>query len=94
MGRDDVSLLDDIIMFFCRWRVSNDVMLFVVCCRDDVSSILRQGRHHVRGPDVELGGQSAGFGRVSGVDAMVRGRADDEHLPAVSHEAQEPDGDA
>jgi len=28
------------------------------------------------------------------VDAVVRGRAHDQHVPAVGDEAQEPDGDA
>jgi len=62
--------------------------------RDDVPAVLRQGRDPVRGPDAELGGHAAGPGRLPGVDAVVRGRADDQHVPAVGDEAQESDGDA
>ena len=39
-----------------HWR------LCVVVRRDDVPAVLRQGRHTVRGPDVELGGHAAGPG--------------------------------
>jgi len=70
-----------------------------VCCdrcpgRDHVPAVLRKSRDPVRGPDAQLGGHAAGPGRLPGVDAVVRGRADDQHVPAVGDETQESDGDA
>jgi len=62
--------------------------------RDHIPAVLRQGRHPVRGPDAQLGGHAAGPGRLPGVDAVVRGRADDQHVPAVGDQAQESNGDA
>jgi len=62
--------------------------------RDHVPAVLRQSRDPVRGSDVELGRHAAGPGRVPGVDAVVRGRADNQHVPAVGDQTQEPDGDA
>jgi len=62
--------------------------------RDHVPAVLRQGRNSVRGPDAQLGGHAARPGRLPGVDAVVRGRADHQHVPAVGDEAQESDDDA
>jgi len=62
--------------------------------RDHVPAVLREGGNPVRGPDAQLGRHAAGSGRLPGVDAVVRGRAHDQHVPAVGHQTQEPDGDA
>ena len=62
--------------------------------RDHVPAVLREVRHPVRGPDAQLGRHAAGSGRLPRVDAVVRGRAHDQHVPAVGHQTQEPDGDA
>ena len=69
-------------------------MYYLFQNRDNVPSLLRQGRDEIRGPDAELGGHAAGPGRLPGMDAMVRGRPHDEDLPAIGDEAEEPDGDA
>jgi len=78
-------------MMMMIMMMSSDVYFYR---RDHVSTVLRQSGDPVRGPDAQLGRHASGPGRVPGVDAVVRRRADDQHVPAVGHQAQESDGDA
>jgi len=59
-----------------------------------MNPVLPKSLNPVRGSDAQLGGHATGLGCLPRVDAVVRGRADDQHVPAVGDQTQESDGDA
>ena len=65
----------------------------VLIYREHVSRLLRQDRRHVRDTDVEWNGDAKDASVCfPTVDAVVRGRADVQYVPAVDDDAAQSHG--